>query len=102
MQTAPTQCWAVSPDSILHVVPSDKKSTLAIVRGHGIPLAHGNEYLRNLLGFDNKNAREESYGWVRVGPNVKWLKHDGLNVIIAVTGLSNINRPIGTAHTSRQ
>ena len=41
--------------------------------------------MRGLMGIDPKKARDDSYAWVR--PEVvKWLQHEGLGVLIGVTG----------------
>ena len=55
---------------MLHLVPPDRKITLALCVAHG--LRH--DYFRNMLGLDGKSARGDHEGWVLLG-NESWLRH---------------------------
>ena len=72
----------VSPPSVLHVIPADKKSTFAFIKKHADIKRH--DYFRGMAGLDVNNARNQSYHWTRLD-NVEWIWHKKLGAIVAVT-----------------
>ena len=65
----------VSPPSVLHVIPADKKSTFAFIKKHADIKRH--DYFRGMAGLDVNNARNQSYHWTRLD-NVEWIWHKKL------------------------
>lgn len=66
---------------VLHVLPSDKKTTARFCDAHDLRHA----YFRNMADLDKNDARGETKGWIRLG-NEFWLQHTGHGVILAATG----------------
>jgi hypothetical protein len=75
----------VSPEGVLHVVPSDREHTLSFSMAHGLRHA----YARNMMDLDEHKARDEASGWVLLG-NETWIQHDSHGVILAATGPSQL------------
>ena len=65
-------------------MPSNPKVTIEFCRAHG--LRH--DYTRNMMGLDKHHARDTHEGWVVLGKNEVWLRHEGHSVILAATGPS--------------
>ena len=79
----------VSPTSVLHVIPADKKSTSAFIKKHTDIKRH--DYFRGMAGLDLNNARNQSYHWTRLD-NVEWIWHKKLGAIVAVTTATALHK----------
>lgn len=78
LQQGEQLCRVVSPAGVLHLVPSNPKVTIEFCRAHG--LRH--DYTRNMMGLDKHHARDTHEGWVVLGKNEVWLRHEGHSVPI--------------------
>ena len=82
----PRLCAAISPTSVLHLIPSDQQATVDFCKAHSLEdEILRPQYIRNMLNLDEHPARSESYGWV-LAENGVWIQHEGLGVVVAVTG----------------
>jgi hypothetical protein len=78
----PTTWLLVSDAGFLHFVPNVKKQIKHVSDSHGLR----NGYVRNMLGLDQTDPRDEHKHWQLLGKVRGWLRHISSGVIIVVVG----------------